>query len=78
MSIKVKLFSTLRENRDKVLFLEPENNLTIGTVLEKLSIAIDEVAIIIHNGFDDAADKMLDRPLIDGDYISIFPPVAGG
>ena len=70
--IEVRLFATLRENRGKILYLEPFN--TIEDLINHLNIPAEEVAICLVNGFH----SNLDKKIKDKDIIAIFPPVGGG
>lgn len=74
MIIEVRLFATLRENRQKVLHMDLIEGSTTEEVLSKLNIAPAEVAILLING----RDGLIDTPLKDNDVLSIFPPVGGG
>lgn len=74
MKIEVRLFATFRHGRDKKQFLEFEHSVTTRNIVNMLNIEAEEVAILLING----RDGELDRELIDGDVISLFPPVGGG
>ena len=74
MSICVKLFATLRENRDKILDFEYKKGITPKDITFKLNIELDEVAIILINGIYSPPVQELE----DDDVISLFPPVGGG
>ncbi|MBN4069780.1 MAG: molybdopterin synthase sulfur carrier subunit [Alkaliphilus sp.] len=74
MSIEVRLFATLREGRDKKIYVDYEEGLNGNAIVEKLNIPKDEVAIFLVNG----RDLALDKELKENDVISIFPPVGGG
>ncbi|MGV8146997.1 MAG: MoaD/ThiS family protein [Alkaliphilus sp.] len=74
MSIEVRLFATLREGREKKIYLDYTEKLNGNMIIEKLNIPKDDVAIFLVNGRDFA----LDRELKDNDVISVFPPVGGG
>lgn len=74
MAIEVRLFATLREGRGKKVFLEPEPGLSSRKIIDNLQIDENDVAILLING----RDGELDRELVDGDVVSIFPPVGGG
>lgn len=74
MQIKVRLFATLRNGRGKELFTELQENGTVRDIISLLDIPESEVAILLINGRDGA----LDRPLLETDVVSIFPPVGGG
>lgn len=74
MQVKVKLFATLREGREKEQFMDFPDFATPSDILEKLNIPAADVAILFINGRDSAFDQQLK----DGDTVSIFPPVGGG
>lgn len=74
MKIKVKLFATLRENRDKEQILDFSQGATPKDIIEKLNISQEEAAIIFVNG----RSVKLDQTLEENDTVSIFPPVGGG
>lgn len=73
MKIEVRLFATFRNGRGKKVFVEM-NNPTVTEVLRSIDITEDEVAILLVNG----QDGRFDQVLVEGDYLSIFPPVGGG
>ena len=72
--IEVRLFATLREGREKIIFVEPETAPDGAAVLASLEIPREEVAIYLINGLH----SKLDQALKDGDILAIFPPVGGG
>ncbi len=72
--IKVKLFADLREGRGKEIEFEYFEGINGKTILEKLKIEENEIAVFLVNG----KNKNLDEPLQDGDVIALFPPIAGG
>jgi molybdopterin converting factor small subunit len=74
MQIKVRLFATLRNGRGKELLTELQENGTVRDIIALLEIPETEVAILLING----RDGTLDRPLLETDVVSIFPPVGGG
>lgn len=74
MKITVKLFATLRKDRFKTAEFTYPHAPQIVDVLDQLSIKEKDIAIVLVNGKD--AD--LDRVLMDGDTLALFPPVGGG
>lgn len=74
MEIKIKLFATLRDNRGKILEREYKEGTQIREIIRDLNIDEKDVAILLKNG---VSAKIEDIP-IDGDCLSIFPPVGGG
>lgn len=74
MQITVKLFATLRENREKIMTLEVDPGTTPRRISEQLGIPVEDVAIIMINGRGAAVDA----PLQSDDVLALFPPVGGG
>ncbi len=80
MRIELRLFASLRKKlppgspRGKCDLELPENA-TIAAVLTRMDIPAASAQMVLVNG---EHDRDFDRPLQDGDVLSIFPPVAGG
>lgn len=74
MKITVKLFATFRQGRQKVMEMELPDGTTTEDIIEGLGIKKSEVAILLING----RDGQLNRSLVEGDLVAIFPPVGGG
>lgn len=74
MKITVKLFATLRNNREKIMEKEYADGTTPGDVLDDIGIGKKAVAIIMVNG----RHSKVDLELKDQDVVSFFPPVGGG
>lgn len=74
MEIEVRLFATLRNGRDKKVFVPFREGLNAKTIIDQLEISEEDVAILLING----RDGELNTPLKEEDYLSIFPPVGGG
>jgi len=74
MKIKIKLFATLRDNRDKILEIEYKEGTEIREIIRDLNIDEKDVAILLKNG---RSAKMEDV-ILEGDYLSLFPPIGGG
>lgn len=74
MKIKVRLFATLRNGREKEMIMDFEEEVTPRKIIDMLNIKVEDVAILMING----RDGELDRLLVDGETVSIFPPVGGG
>lgn len=72
--IEVRLFATLREGRGKVQMLPAADFHTAGDIIRHLDIPVEEVAILLINGFH----KKPGNEVKDGDIIALFPPVGGG
>jgi len=74
MEFKVRLFATLRKDRGREVMVELKEEWTARAVIDQLKIDEKDVAILMING----RDGLLDTKLIEGDVVSIFPPVGGG
>lgn len=74
VQVTVKLFATLRNNREKEMTMDLGPNATPKDIIEHLNIAQEEAAIIMING----RCAKFDTVLKDHDIVSIFPPVGGG
>ncbi|KRQ86426.1 ThiS family protein [Caloramator mitchellensis] len=72
--IKVKLFATFRNGRQKEVDFDYFAGINGRFIIEKLGIKEEEVAIYIVNGID----RKWDEPLEDGVTVALFPPVGGG
>ena len=79
MKIEVRLFATLAaylpdESDGRSAALEVADGGTVADAIRLLRIPEDMPFIAMIDGRDAA----LDRPLGDGDVLSLFPPLAGG
>ncbi|MFA9423865.1 MAG: MoaD/ThiS family protein [Sedimentibacter sp.] len=74
MKVTIKLFATLREGRGKILEKAYSDETTIREIIKDLDIKEKDVAILLRNGIN----TKMDVSPVDGDYLSIFPPVGGG
>ncbi len=76
MKITVKLFAFLRQGRFKIRECYYPEGVTVGQVLDSLSITREEmeIGIIFINGKRAEFDTILKAD----DILAIFPPVAGG
>ena len=72
--IEVRVFATLREGRDKIIMMAPEDITCAGDIIRRLEIPPDEVSILLVNGFHQKPET----PVQDGDVVALFPPVGGG
>ena len=72
--IEVRFFATLREGRGKVTQVPAEEVSTAGDILRRFEIPVEEVAILLINGFHSRPEDSVK----DDDVISLFPPVGGG
>lgn len=74
MKITVKLFATLRENREKIIQLDVEKDTTPYDIAQILNIPLQDIAILMINGHSAGIDNKLE----DNDVLALFPPVGGG
>ncbi|MDF1616597.1 MoaD/ThiS family protein [Petrocella sp. FN5] len=74
MEFKVRLFATLRKDRGREVMVELQEEQTARAIINQLQIDEKDVAILMING----RDGLLDTKLVEGDIVSIFPPVGGG
>jgi len=72
--VEVRLFATLRENREKILYLPHPAYPDAQSILDFLSIDSKDVAILLING---RHSKPIDE-INDQDIVALFPPVGGG
>jgi len=74
LKIEVRLFATFRIGRDKIQMLDMPEGSKIIDVLDRLNIKSEEVSILLLNGRDGDAQRILK----DSDVLALFPPVGGG
>jgi molybdopterin converting factor small subunit len=72
--VTVRLFATLRQNREKEMIMELPDGTTIKDIIERLSIDQKDAAILMINGRGAKPDTILEG----NDTVAIFPPVGGG
>jgi molybdopterin converting factor small subunit len=78
MRIRIKLMGALRNklpNTQGSTELEIESGVTVDSVLKKLDLPAGRVHLVMVNG---EMEHNRARLLIDGDEMTLFPPVAGG
>jgi sulfur-carrier protein len=74
IKINVRLFATLRNNREKEMMMDLPHGATPKDIIELLNIPEDEAKIIMVNGIGAKLHKILEN----NDRVAIFPPVGGG
>ena len=74
MEVTVKLFASLRIDRQKEMIMDLPTGATTLDIIEKLDIPKEDVAIIMING----RGKTLETVIVENDTVSLFPPVGGG
>lgn len=72
--IEVRLFATLRDNREKTYFLPAEDFHCTLDILHFLDIPKEAVSTLLINGFH----KKPEDEVKDTDVVALFPPVGGG
>ncbi|HXG11226.1 MAG TPA: MoaD/ThiS family protein [Gemmataceae bacterium] len=79
MQIRVKLMGSLRSKLPPeakgTALLDLEPGAVVAAALEKLGISGGQVHLVMVNG---SMEPDRQRPLTDGDELTVFPPVAGG
>lgn len=74
MGVRVKLFATLRQGREKEFIIDIEDKTSVIDIFNMLKIKAEEVSLLLVNGRDGKIEHMLS----DGDVLSLFPPIGGG
>ncbi|MHC1747990.1 MAG: MoaD/ThiS family protein [Cellulosilyticaceae bacterium] len=74
MKITVKLFATLRENREKIMEMKISEGTMPLDIANMLQISADEIAIVMING----QGAKMDATLKEKDVLALFPLVGGG
>ncbi len=74
MELEIKLFASLRKYNPELERIEVDDGITILELFEKAGIPPSEIAIVLVNG----RHATLDQPLLDGETVAVFPPIAGG
>lgn len=72
--IEVRLFATLRDNREKIYFLPADKFRCALDIYGYLDIPKEEVSTLLINGFH----KKPEDEVKDNDIVALFPPVGGG
>jgi molybdopterin converting factor small subunit len=74
MELEIKLFANLRKFNPELERIEVDDGTTIRELFDKAGIPPSDVAIVLVNG----RHATLDQPLLDGETVAVFPPIAGG
>jgi molybdopterin converting factor small subunit len=74
MKIMVKLFATFRQGRFDIAERDYPAGTTVGAIVTELAIPVESLGIVMVNH----RHVPLDRELIEGDTLAIFPLVGGG
>jgi len=73
LKVEVRLFATFRNGRGKKVYIEMDDPTPIK-LLKSIGIEREAVAILLING----RDGLYEQAILEGDYLSVFPPVGGG
>jgi sulfur-carrier protein len=74
MELEIKLFANLRKFNPELERIEVDEGTTIRQLFDEAGIPPSEVAIVLVDG----RHATLDQPLVDGETVAVFPPIAGG
>lgn len=74
MTVKVKLFASLRQYGPEEQMMAIRENSTLSDVVGRLGLPEKIPLLKVVNG----EIRKIDHPLEDGDEIALFPPIAGG
>jgi molybdopterin converting factor small subunit len=81
VKIEIKLFANLKkllppDAEGSVATIEVEDGLTVAELIEQLQIPKEMAQLVLINGVN--IEGEYSRPLLEGDTVCVFPPVAGG
>lgn len=74
MQVTVKLFASFRTGREPIASGEYPAGTTVADIVAQKEIPVSEIGIMLVNHRHVA----LDRVLVDGDVLAIFPLLGGG
>jgi molybdopterin converting factor small subunit len=74
MKITVKLFATFRKDRFDIAERTYPEGTTAGQIVNELQLPLSQLGILLVN----SRHVDLDRVLVDGETLAIFPLVGGG
>jgi molybdopterin converting factor small subunit len=84
MKITLKLFATLTEylppesKYTNIVELDVSDDTTVGMVIEQKQLPPKWVHLVLVNGTYIAPEVRTSHPLVEGDVLAIWPPIAGG
>jgi sulfur carrier protein ThiS len=84
MNVKVKLFATLSDylpadaRKGNEVALNVPERVTVAQVIERFNLPLKLVHLVLINGHYVPPELRGERPLIEGDVLAIWPPIAGG
>ncbi len=74
MQITVKLFATFRQGRFDIEVRKYPPGTTVGDVVNEVGLTDQQIGILLVNH----CHVKLERQLVDGETLAIFPLVGGG
>ncbi len=74
MKITVKLFATFRIGRFDIEVRDYPQGTTVGQIVDQLELSREQLGILMVN----SRHVDLERVLVDGETLAIFPLVGGG
>ena len=85
MNVKLKLFATLsdylpsaEERKGNEVALDVPADTTVAQVIERFHLPQKLVHLVLINGHFVPPAARAGHPLIEGDVLAIWPPIAGG
>ena len=84
MKITLKLFATLTEylppesKYTNIVELDVPDDTTVGMLIEQKQLPPKWVHLVLINGRYIAPELRPTQPLVEGDVLAIWPPIAGG
>ncbi len=74
MQLEVRLFAAFRQGRFNRTSMDLPDGTSLRDLVEQLAISEKEVSLPLING----RYSELERVLVDGDIVALFPAVGGG
>lgn len=84
MNITLKLFASLTDflppesRRSNIVALQVDEGASILRVIEPFGLPMKLVHLVLINGHYINPEDRATRPLVEGDVLAIWPPIAGG
>ncbi len=84
MNITLKLFASLTDylppesRRSNIVALQVQEGASILQVIEPFGLPMKLVHLVLINGHYINPEDRATRPLVEGDVLAIWPPIAGG
>jgi len=74
LKIEVRLFASLRKNREKSLTIEIEPDSSPKHVAHILNIPVKQISMVLINGRNSTMDAIINEK----DVVSFYPAIGGG